>query len=357
MNPDSIRKANDSIFGGFFVKKFMEQYGNTVTEEEKRKVFIETQKYRDIVAQYRQLMREQSRAESMEEIIEQAFKARVDKPCVKYDVKCEELNKECEVVVAFADPHYGADFKVVGFNNEVFNEYNPKVVKQRFNILSDEIISFCKVNGTNKISLVDLGDSVEGILHLSQLKAMKTDVVDDIIDYSDLIVGFVTTLANEGLIIDMYTSQGNHSDCRLLTGKKGDFPHENLEKIYFRWVSKFTKDNPNIMLHPNLNGLNYFDVKGYKFMSAHGQNEKNVLNSIKDYEDTYKIAINYFLVGHLHCKNEVEVTSDKEVVQVRSMMGVNDYSQTIKKTSSAGATMFTVERGYGKHYVNEVKFK
>ena len=62
------------------------------------------------------------------------------------------------------------------------------------------------------------------------------------------------------------------------------------------------------------------------------------------------------LVGHLHCKNEIEVANGKEVIQVRSVVGINEYSNNIKKTSNAGAIMFTVHKDYGKKYVNEVKF-
>lgn len=47
----------------------------------------------------------------------------------------------------------------------------------------------------------------------------------------------------------------------------------------------------------------------------------------------------------------------KEVIQVRSVMGINIFSKDIKKTSEAGATMFTVHKDYGKKYVNEIKFK
>ena len=59
----------------------------------------------------------------------------------------------------------------------------------------------------------------------------------------------------------------------------------------------------------------------------------------------------------MHSKNEFEVAKGKEVIQVRSIMGINDFSTAIKKTSDAGATMFIVRENYGKKYVNEVKFK
>jgi len=159
------------------------------------------------------------------------------------------------------------------------------------------------------------------------------------------------------LFIDFYTSEGNHSDLRLLTGQKQDFPHENLERIYSRFLQKVLKNNPNIRIHCSLSGLNYFNVNGYNFLTVHGNNEKNIRDSIKEYEDFYNIKINYMLVGHLHSKNEIEISKGKEVVQVRSLMGVNEHSAHLKKASDAGAIMFTVHQDYGKKYINEVKFK
>lgn len=325
-------------------------------ETKKREVYIEVQKLRDITSEYKQLQREQSRLESMYEIIDRAFDKRVNKvPQIYTNIK--PISKNKELVVSFADVHYGADFVIKGLKGEVINSYNKDVVRNRFEQLYNEVLEFSKLNKVNKLRIVDIGDSIEGILHVSQLRAMKSDMVDDIIDYADIVTDFLSNLLKEGFIIDMYTSNGNHSDLRLLTGNKGDFPHENIEKIYARWLKNSFKSNPNITIHDNLNGINYFDVFGYNFLSVHGQAEKNVKNSIKEYEDTYGVNINYFLVGHLHSKNEFETARGKEVVQVRSMMGINEYSQSIKKTSYAGALMFTVEEGYGKRYVNEVKFQ
>lgn len=366
-NSHSLRKSQD-IIGGLFAYQYMkEKYDkqNTKLSEDeyfkelelkKRDLFIETQKYRDIMNEYKQLQREQSRIESMEKIIEDAFNKRSKYTQYKFIDKIYDINNDCQIVCAFADAHYGSMFDIKGFNGETLNKYNPTIFKERLNILRNELLDFTKLHNTNHVHLVDLGDSIEGCLHLSQLQAMRSNVVDDIIDYADCIVDFVNDLTNNGLIIDMYTSEGNHSDCRMLTGKKGDLPHENFEKIYFRWLKRCTKDNKNLILHNNLDGLNYFNVEGYSFLSAHGQHEKNIKNSINEYEDTYNIDINYFIVGHLHCKNEFENSINKETIQVRSMMGINTFSQTIKKTSRAGATMFTVHKNYGKKYVNEVKF-
>lgn len=364
---DSLRKAlQPSEYGGLAIYKYLKDkiIKDNIAEEtilkqieaSQRELYKERQKLRDEKMEYNAWLREQSRMELFYERIDEA----VDKIIAKKPRNIPDpiylIDSDRKIVCGFADPHYGVEFDIRGFFGEIINQYNPEIFKQRMWKLRDELIDFCKMNNCNQVAIVDLGDSIEGILHLSQLKSLRGNIVDDIMDYSEFIADWLEDLTNRNLYIDFYTSEGNHSDLRLLTGSKGDFPHENLEKIYTRSIKRFLKNNPNIKIHSSLNGLNYFNVNGYNFLTAHGNHEKNIKNSIKEYEDTYNIKIDYFMVGHLHCKNEIEVAKGKEVIQVRSLMGINEHSTTLKKTSSAGAIMFTVHKDYGKKYVNEIKF-
>lgn len=366
---DSLRKAlQPSEYGGYAIYKYLKdkitQDSKVLSEDEitkqiqiaQREIYKERQKLRDEKNEYSALLREQSRMELFYERIDES----IDKLIAKKNriLPSPIINNDSsdKIFSAFADAHYGCEFSIKGFNGEILNEYNSSIFKKRMIEYRDELIEFATKNDIKHLSLADLGDSVEGILHISQLKSLKGNIVDDIMDYADFIEEWLFLLSEAGFIIDFYTSEGNHSDLRILTGKKGDFPHENLERIYTRTLKKSFKDNPNVIIHDSLDGLNYFDVNGIKILTAHGNKEGNLKNSIKDYEDTYNIHVDYLCVGHLHSKNEFEVAKGKEVIQVRSIMGINEYSKDIKKTSDAGATMFTVRKNYGRKYVNEVKF-
>ena len=324
-------------------------------EIKKREIYKERQKLRDEKNEYSAWLREQSRMELFYERIDEAVEKLLRKKNRVMPSPISIESNSDKLFSAFADPHYGSEFVIKGFDGETINEYNPSIFEKRMIEYRDELIDFGKKNNTNHLYLVDLGDSIEGILHLSALQSLRGNIVDHILDYADFIEDWLFSLS-EVFHIDFYTSEGNHSDLRLMTGKKGDFPHENLEKIYTRNLKKAFRKNDNVLIHDSLDGLNYFNVNGFKVLSAHGNNENNLKNSIKDYEDTYNIEVDYFCVGHLHSKNEFEVAKGKEVIQVRSVMGVNVYSKDIKKTSDAGATMFVVRENYGKKYVNEVKF-
>lgn len=321
-----------------------------------RELYKERQKFRDEKNEYSAWLREQSRME--------LFYERVDESVDRYlKSKHREIPKPVildsndeEIVASIADVHYGADFKIEGLLGDIIAEHNPEIVRNKMFLVRDEILDFSKSKNINKINLTELGDSVDGLIHLSQLQSLRGNVVDHILDYSDLFIDFIDSLVSEGLVIDVYTSEGNHSDLRLLTGKKGDFPNENLEKIFSRVLKKAYKNNPNVNVICNVRGINYFDVKGNKVLSVHGQDEKNIMNSISDYESTYGVKIDYLIVGHLHSKKNIDVNGGKEVIQVRSLMGANDFSIGIKKVSPSGALLFTLKENYGLRDTRDIKF-
>jgi len=354
----SYRKWAKAYFEGVEDTKKEFVSGDKVLKEyetQKRELYKERQKLRDEKNEYNAWLKEQSREELFYERIDESIKKLITKKNRSIPSPILINGNDDELFSAFADSHYGCEFSIKGFSGEIINEYNPKIFKKRMIEYRDELIDFGNKHNIKKLSITDLGDSIEGILHISQLKSLKGNIVDDIMDYADFIEEWLFSLCDK-FSIDFYTSEGNHSDLRILTGKKGDFPHENLERIYTRTLKKCFKNNPRVNICDSLDGLNYFNINGFNFLTAHGNKENNLKTSIQDYENTYGISVDYFVVGHLHTKNEFEVAKGKEVIQVRSIMGINEYAKDIKKSSDAGSTMFVVRKGYGKKYINDIKY-
>lgn len=367
INKESGENFNESVYRKWYriyIEGFSDAQQENISDDkilkeyeiQKRELFKERQKLRDEKNEYQALMREQARMELFLERIDESVEKLIAKKNRTLPSPIIINENSDELFSAFADSHYGCEFCLKGFNGEILNEYNPEIFEQRMIEYRDELIEFGKIHNINKLSLVDLGDSIDGLLHIGQIKSLRGNIVDDIMDYADFIEDWLFSLS-EHFVIDFYTSEGNHGDLRLLTGKKGDFPHENLEKIYTRILKKSFKNNPNVHILDSNDGLNYFNVNGFNFLTAHGNKENNLKTSIQDYESTYDIKVDYFVVGHLHSKNEFEVAKGKEVIQVRSIIGINEYAKDIKKSSNAGATMFVVRKGYGRKYVNDVKLK
>jgi hypothetical protein len=324
---------------------------------QQREIYKERQKFRDDKNEFNAWLREQSRMELFMERVDESAERVINSTKREIPKPTEIKISNKEIVVGLADVHYGSEFKIDGLMGDIIAEYSPEIARDRLFKLRDEIIDFSKMTGVNTINLIELGDSIEGLLHLSQLQSLKGNIVDHIWEYGELFCDMVQSLSENELFIKVYTSEGNHSDMRLLTGKKGDFPHENLEKIFARMVKKVFDKNPNVEVFSNVRGINLINVFDKTILSVHGQDESNVVSSISQYESVYNIKIDYLMVGHLHSKRIQDANGGKQVIQVPSVMGGNDYSVKIKKWSNAGSYIFTIMEGYGIRDSRDIVFK
>ena len=62
----------------------------------------------------------------------------------------------------------------------------------------------------------------------------------------------------------------------------------------------------------------------------------------------YRVQIDYLLAGHKHHSRSETVGINQEVINVPSIIGVDDYSLSIHKMSNSGATFLVLERDKGK---------
>lgn len=308
----------------------------------------EKRKIQDEKNELNKWIREQSRMDLFEEKILQAIVQR-NKQIQIPKLKINNSNQEQAMILSIADQHYGAEFEVKGMLNETLNRYSPEIFNRRMWDVLDETVSYAEKNNFKKVYIFDLDDSIEGMLHISQLMTLRYGVTDSIVNYADFMETWLNELSKY-LTIEYSRVKGNHNDFRLLTGKKGDFPHENSSKIITHIIAKGLRDNPNILVeyHNNI-GCIYKNIMGFDVLVSHGQDERgNLEQSFKDYMLTYKINIDYFYTGHLHSSMLKEIGVNKEFIQTPSLMGVNDFSLGIKKTSNAGAKITILSKHQGR---------
>ncbi|MDD4778991.1 MAG: hypothetical protein PHT02_00110 [Tissierellia bacterium] len=327
--------SDDSLIKQYEIKK---------QEFEKEKIKVQTEKLN-----LNQMLREQARMELFEEKITHAILHRdknIDIPKHKIDL---DYNNDSEMILSIADPHYGADFIIRGMMDEVINEYNPEIFEKRMWEILNKTVSYAERNGFKKVNVLDLDDSIEGILHIGQLALLRYGVVDSLIGYADFMETWINELSRI-LYVDFNRVKGNHNDLRLLTGKKGDFPHENTSRIITHSIKKGLRDNPNVSINGhNSVGCIYKKIAGFDVLASHGQDEKgNLEDSFKNYILSYKVNVDYFYTGHLHSTNIKEIGINKEIIQTPSIMGINDFSIGLKKTANAGAKITVLTKDYGR---------
>lgn len=267
--------------------------------------------------------------------------------------------EESDWTLNLSDIHYGKAVEIRGLDDEIIAKYDIETFERRMNeVLSYAIEKINKENITH-INVFNLADSVDGILRMSQLQSIQLGVVDTVIGFAQFMGTWLNELSKY-VVIDYYSSQGNHDEIRVLNANRGDFPNENVDKLITFHLQTLLKDNPNITVHDS-KYLRYVDIVGTKVLAVHGQDEKNLQNSISQYRDLYGKHIDILLTGHLHNTHTKTVgmngLQNIEFYQHPSLCGIDEYSVKLKKVAPAGAVMMKIERGLGRTETFDIKLK
>lgn len=348
---DTLRKASQTIFGGKFVADYFAEKKSIDTASEgyiaqlrleKRDVQVERQKLRDEKLEYNRWLREYSRDELICEKICDAIRELEPlqiPPIVSYQPGYQE------VVVCFADTHYGTEFTIRGLLGDTINEYSPEIFESRMNKLLSRLLSVIAEKHLKNVRLFSLGDEIDGILRVSQLMKLRYGVVESTIKYAEFICNWLNELSKY-VHIDFYSVQGNHSELRQLGQPKGTFVEDNMSKIIDAFIEERLKNNPNFGFHHNESGLIFETICGYNVLGIHGE-VKNMETAIQKFSNTYNIIIDILVGGHNHHFRAETIGRDRDIISVPSIIGVDDYAMSLGRASNAGALMFVVEEGNG----------
>jgi hypothetical protein len=146
----------------------------------------------------------------------------------------------------------------------------------------------------------------------------------------------------------------NHCQLRLLNQPKGTFKDENMAYIIAEKIIDRLENNPNFEFIQNPTGYVFDNILGYNVLGIHGEG-KGLESAIKDFSKTYGVEISFLIGGHKHHQNSSNIGIKSDVISVPSVIGVDDYSLSLHKTSDPGATLFVLEAGKGKTIEYNIK--
>lgn len=321
-------------------------------EQRKERIKLQTEKI-----EYNKLLREVARAELLEEKIIESVNNR---PTISIpNIYIKPNNSKRDFILPVCDIHDGVEFELTGWEGEILNAYSPEIMEKRMWNLLEQFVNVNDQYRINHVTLPNLGDSVDGILRMSQLMSLKLGVTDSAIHFAEFMSQWLNELSKY-CMVDYYSIFGNHDQLRMLSGKRDEFPHENAQKWITTLINANLRGNKNVTV-TNCNEFMYLDVLGTKILGVHGENEKNLENSIKDYVLTYSKPVDILLSGHLHHSHEKTIgmngMKDIEYIQCPSVIGIDDYSLKLKKTSNAGAKIMIIEEGKGRTITHNIKLK
>lgn len=316
--------------------------------------YVERQKLYDLRREVRKDLREQSRSELIREMIREAIKGLPSIHIGEMELPEEKCGRD--LVIGIGDFHYGADFTVTGLYGEILNQYNSDSFVRRMERLITEVKGIVRTHEPEQITVMIVGDMLDGLLRASQISRLEFGVVESAMRLSETLSQWFVKLADvTRKPVRVYAVRGNHGEIRPLGTKAGQFPEENMERIVMHYLHERFSFNPYVKIEDNDAPMTrMIDVCGYKFLLIHGQGD-DVEKIARDHLTLYNEKIDVFMVGHLHKSQTFTAGMGRNgnvlIERVPSLCGMDPYAQSKGYGSPAGATAILMEEGYGRRCV------
>jgi hypothetical protein len=344
-----MQQAWDDVFS---LQKFSNEHTEALQEHtrelEKAKIKLQTEKL-----EYNRWLREEARDELICERICKAI-GELEPLCVPPTIYTTD-HAVMDAALIISDQHYGAEFAIKGLFGETLNEYSPEIFEARMWDLLNQVIKICNKEHISTLHVYDLGDSVDGLLRVSQLMKLRYGVIESTIRYGRFMTEWLNELTKHVVVKFQMVTDANHSQLRMLGQPKNTFKNENMSYIIAEKFMDRLGNNPNFEFVQNPSGYIFDELAGYRVLGIHGEC-KNMETAIKDFTSVYKTPIDILIGGHKHHKEADNVGIRVDTVSVPSIIGVDDYSISLNKTADAGATMLFVEAGKGISIEYNIKF-
>jgi hypothetical protein len=351
---DTIRKSSSTIFGGQFRTEYLKHklYNDSteISEYDELEKKLEEIKKERIKLQTANIERGRiNRSESRQEMYyEYVGNVAATLPPPDFQPIINNGKDEKSYVVGLADVHYGAKYKSVN------NEYSPKIAKERFEFLTGQLIDFIQEKSISTLTIVSLGDLIQGVLRLSDLKINDSSIVKATVEICRLIAMMLNNLSTYANIVYYHTPSANHTQIRVLNAKASELADEDLEYLMGNYIHDLCSNNERIQVVLANEGENYVEIHnipGNEIIAMHGHQIKNVENAIKDISILHKKFYDCVLIGHLHNGKEIPshegVLGDAEVLISPSFVGSDPYSDSIYKGSKACVKIYGFSKLFG----------
>ena len=146
-------------------------------------------------------------------------------------------------VLSIADIHYNAVFKSVN------NEYSPEICIERFQKLLSKTIVLIHRLGISKLKVVTLGDDIQGILRLTDVKLNDSAVVKAVVDISKIFSHFLNELSKYVEIEYYCVGRSNHSQTRPIGTRASELCAEDFEYIIGNYINECLANNNRVEFH------------------------------------------------------------------------------------------------------------
>lgn len=347
---DVLRKAFQSPIGGYSVYKYLSEDKTDISDEDILKE-IELKKLelikerKKLQATKTELMRNLTHSARFELFYENIKEAIETLPLPKFETIVDYKEGNEEYVLSFADIHYGANFTSEN------NEYSREICKQRFEKLLHKTIKYIDKESIGHLKVLNQGDTIQGILRMTDLKLNEVPIVQAVVEISRLIANFLNELSAYTNVTYYHTMSANHSQTRPLGSKASELATEDMELVIGNYIKDLLSNNKRVEVVLSEKDYTILDICGFDCISMHGHQIKNIKKCIQDYSMLHRKFYQYCFLGHTHAGQTI-VTGEGyrnsiEVLVTPSFCGSDPYSDNLKVGAKAMAKIYKFEEYSG----------
>ena len=320
MHRDSIRKSwYVGKYSGYNVYRYMQnkmekEYSSDEEfvrlEKLREKEYMERVRLQDANREKRAVLREYSRVEAIKEYIELKLDERKPRPFVKCNYAIKNGNEASLLV---------SDLHCYTTVDSIFNTYNIDVLRERMTRLANKTIAWCHRESVEYLNVEILGDMISGIIHGSTIAQAQEDIIDQVLDVSDILTDFILSLKSEIPHITVYSVYGNHG--RTMQGKSDAANKSNYERIIPAYIRKELRNNDIQVIDSGFEDfVTYFLRDGKLIVCTHGTND-NPTTVNRTFTKLLGQDVFDIHMGHFHNPKEGDGTTING-----SVIGSDDYS-------------------------------
>lgn len=287
--------------------------------DENRDEYIEKTKYRNILNDYRKLLRDEARVQTFKEDI---IKAINNLPPLKVDKEVKDINKDkcdSEAILMLSDLHIGVKC------DNFYNKFNLNIAKNRCKKLVSDVRNYCLREKVKVLHIVNLGDMIHGIIHTNARIEQEMDITQQIINASELISNIINELSTCAPIVNYRSCLDNHS--RIIANLREHIEVESFSKLIDWYVEERLKNSKVKFIHDNIDdgiGMFNLELNDKKVVFAHGHQDPTN-SALQHFIGITEEFIHYVLLAHEHSE-KVKVYQNVRVITNGSIVGTEQYA-------------------------------
>ena len=297
---------------------------------------------------YYRLMRQDSRFERFYSLVGEQIKRLPPPDFLREDNRDAMDDEEFhDFVMTLADLHIGACFESVN------NSYSMAIAKERFNLLLGRVSKFVNDHNIETLKILSLGDVVQGILRISDLKLNEAPVVDAFVFAMRLIADFLNKLSAYCYIQFYQVCYSNHDQLRPLGTKASELAAEDLGKILYAYLRDTLENNQRIeIIADTEHDYLEFSIFDFNCIAMHGHQIKDVKGVYKDLANRHHKFYDYIFLGHTHSVKEfinAEGAAHDAITNVSgSFVGSCPYADSLFVGSKASVKIYEYDAVEGQ---------